>query len=178
MGRQCVQGLHALGVPLVSSRIIRAALLGVNPPGVMRLAAPSQRPLRPCRRRGGWSIRLIMGQQGPDHSGIVVGSGHRGHIGACAVCERAQPPPLRIGSPLGSLHDGARPMNPPRPHRPTAAFRHPAEPFLASTGILPRHQAQPGRQMPAVLTRLRSTDGRHQRGGRQRTNPRHLRRVV
>jgi hypothetical protein len=29
LGRQCVQGLNALGVPLVSSRIVRAALRGV-----------------------------------------------------------------------------------------------------------------------------------------------------
>jgi len=29
-GRQFVQGLNALGVPVVSSRMVRAALLGVN----------------------------------------------------------------------------------------------------------------------------------------------------
>ncbi len=162
----------------MSSRIVRAALLGVNPPGVMRFAAPSQRPLRPCRRRGGWSIRRIMGQQGPDDSGIVVGSGHRGHMGTVAVCERAQPSPLCIGSSLGSLHDGARPMNQPRPHVPTAAFRNPAYPFLAPTGILSRHQAQPGRQMASIAKRLGPTDGRHQRGGRQRPNPRHRRRFL
>ena len=154
VGPTMCPGSEPLGVPLMSSRIVRAALRGVNPPGVMRLTAPSQRPLRPCRRRGGWSIRLIMGQQGPDHSGIVVGSGHRGHMGTVAVCERAQPPSLRIGPSLGTLHDGARPMNRPRPHRPTPAFRNPAYPFLAPTGILSRHQAQPGRQMASIAKRL------------------------
>jgi hypothetical protein len=56
-------------------------------------------------------MRFIMGQQGPNHPGMFVGSGHRGHMDTLAVCERAQPPPLRIGPPLGSLHDGASPMN-------------------------------------------------------------------
>ena len=32
--------------------------------------------------------------------------------------------------------------------------------------------------MPAVVKRLRSTDGRHQRRGRQRTNPRHRRQFL
>src|SRR5512137_2783488 len=33
----------------------------------------SRRPCRPCLCLGGWSILLIMGQQGPDHPGLVVG---------------------------------------------------------------------------------------------------------
>ena len=74
LGRHFVQGLNALGVPLVSSRMLRAALRGVNPPGVMRLAAPlPRRQLRPFLHLGGWSIRLIMGQQSPDDPGIFVG---------------------------------------------------------------------------------------------------------
>ena len=73
LGPTICPGSERAGCPSGVITDVRAALLGVNPPGVMRLAAPSQRPLRPCRRRGGWSIRLIMGQQGPDHPGIFVG---------------------------------------------------------------------------------------------------------
>jgi hypothetical protein len=75
MGRHFVQGLNALGVPLVSSRVVRAALRGVNPPpGVMRLVAPLLlKTVAPVLHLGGLAIRLIMGQQGPDHPGIFVG---------------------------------------------------------------------------------------------------------
>ena len=72
MGRQFVQGLNAPGVPLVSSRIVRAALLGVI---LLCDAAPFslQRPLRLALCLGGLSIRLIMGQHGPDDPGMFVG---------------------------------------------------------------------------------------------------------
>ena len=70
-GRQFVQGLNALGVPLVSSRMLRAALLGV----ILLCDAArlfSRRPLHRCLALGGLSIRLIMGQHGPDDPGIFV----------------------------------------------------------------------------------------------------------
>jgi hypothetical protein len=98
-----------------------------------RCSSPPEDRGNPSCHLGGWSIRLIMGQQGPDHPGIVVGSGHRGHVGACAVCERAPPPPLRIGPPRGPLHDGARPLN-----------QH------VRTDRLPRFDIPPHRSLPPL----------------------------
>lgn len=45
-GRHFVQDLNALGVPVVSSRMVRVALLGVNP-CVMRLVAPRENRFDP-----------------------------------------------------------------------------------------------------------------------------------
>ena len=75
MGRHFFQGLNALGVPLVSSRIVRVALRGVNPPGcdAVRRSSPFEDRGNPFLPLGGLPIRLIMGQQGPDHPGIFVG---------------------------------------------------------------------------------------------------------
>ena len=52
-GRQFVQGLNALGVPLVSSRIVRVALRGVNScEGRRRAAPPQDRRDQSCRYAG------------------------------------------------------------------------------------------------------------------------------
>src|ERR1041385_595088 len=106
----------------------------------------ARRSIRSFLHLDGWSIYIIMGQQGPDHSGIFVGYGHRGHIGAFAAFEGPHPPRPHIGFVRRALHHRPRAMNQEGAHVAIASFREPPKrawpPLENCRGTSPSHAAR------------------------------------
>jgi hypothetical protein len=71
--------------------------------------------------------------------------------------------------PLGSSprNDSSRAMNEERAHITIATLANAEQFVFATTGVLPRHEAEPGSQMTSILKGTRIGDGRDDGGSGQ-----------
>jgi len=81
---------------------------------------------------------------------------------------------LWVGVPpdFRCLRTETSPMDQERAQIRIASFANAEQLYFASGGTLPRHQAQPCRQLPATLKCARIPDARHQGARRDRSNAR------
>src|SRR5262245_64023469 len=112
------------------------------------------------------SLRTMMAQA---IRAILLASRYRGHFGWPAANEAGEPGPL--GAVLACVsNDGHGTGDQQPPQIAIALLGDAAEPLLAASRMLLRHQADPGGKVASRAKRLPVADLGDQRGGHNRTN--------
>lgn len=135
---------------------------------------PSGASCRSCVVR---IVLPVMRQERPDRARVLVGQRHRRHV---LVASRQQLGKPRIGIrfAFGCSQRRPRAVDEQRAQVGIAALADAQKRRLAAGGVLPGHDAQPGRQLPAVLEVAGIPDrGRHRRG-RERAETRNGRQLL
>ena len=109
----------------------------------------------------------IPGQQRPENTGMLSRQCHRSLVEAAALLQCQHPPAPGVVVPRQVAHHRACPMNQQGTQIDVASLGNPPMARLATRGVLPRNQSQPGRKLAPILEQPSITNGRHQGRGRQ-----------
>ena len=108
----------------------------------------------PCSSRSRSVIGLVVPavrQQRPGDSCILVGERHSSHVLVSPAHDPGQPTAGMLRFPFGHPNHRSRPVNQQVAQIGVAPLADAEQRLLAAAGMLPRHQSQPSRQLPAIL---------------------------
>lgn len=114
-----------------------------------------------CSSSSHWpTVCRLAAKQRLDDARISVSQCDCGAVESAALDQVSQPSALRVALVAEPSQDRSRTMDQQRPQVRVAAFADARQPRATTGRMLPRHQTQPGRQMPAVLELPRVTHRR------------------
>src|SRR5580692_3836307 len=125
-----------------------SALRAVRPPNHLHHAGCPAR-FRLSRKRDGFLVSLAPGHHGPDHSRDLVGERDSRNLGRPPRQQCREPGPMFGAMDLGVTDDGERAGHEQAAQIAVTLFAYIAEPVLASTRVLLRHEPNPGREIPS-----------------------------
>src|SRR5258706_4259755 len=99
------------------------------------------------RKRDGFLVSLAPGHHGPDHSGDFVGERDSRNLRRPPRQQGCEPWPLVCAMDLGVTDDRERAGHEQAAQIAVTLFAYIAEPVLASTRVLLRHNTDPGREV-------------------------------
>src|ERR1019366_7139689 len=104
---------------------------------------------RLSRKRDGFLVSLAPGHHGPDHSCDLVGERDSSNLGWPPRQQGRKPGPVFGAMDLGVTDDGERAGHEQAAQIAVTLLAYIAEPVLASTRVLLRHEPNPGREVPS-----------------------------
>ena len=104
---------------------------------------------RLSRKRDGFLVSLAPGHHGPDHSRNLVGERYCGNLGRTPCQQGREPGPMFGAMDLGVTDDRKRAGHKQAAQIAITLFAYIAEPVLASTRVLLRHEPNTGREIPS-----------------------------
>src|SRR6266404_8854447 len=99
------------------------------------------------RKRDGFLVSLAPGHHGPDYSGDLVGERDSRNLGRPPRQQGREPGPMFGAMDLGVTDDRERAGHEQAAQIAVTLFAYIAEPVLASTRVLLRHNTDPGREV-------------------------------
>ncbi len=127
-------------------------------------------PHSKTRRDLRFSVTFAARHDRPDHPRHLVGERNRSDLRGATSKQLDQPgPPCSM--PLRIADDCERTDHEQLPQVSITLLGDASEPFLAAAGVLPRHQADPGSQVPAGFERPRIRNRRDDRARKHRLQP-------
>src|SRR6202521_1499492 len=122
-----------------------SALRAVRPPNYTsrRLSGA----IRLSRKRDGFLVSLAPGHHGPDHSGDLIGERDSRNLGRPPRQQGRKPGPMFGAMDLGVTDHSKRAGHEQAAQIAVTLFAYIAEPVLASTRVLFRHDTDPGREV-------------------------------
>src|SRR6195256_3731322 len=104
---------------------------------------------RLSRKRDGFLVSLALDHHGPDHSRDLVGERYCGNLRRPPRQQGREPGPMFDAMDLGITDDRKRPGYEQAAQIAVTLLAYIAEPVLASTRVLLRHEPNPGREAPS-----------------------------
>ncbi len=108
----------------------------------------------------------------PGNTGQLVRERHGRDIRVGSSPELLEPRTEPVGASVRPAQDGTGPVDQETADRAVASLGDAEEPGLPPGGRLAGHEPEQGGQFPSPPERLPVADGGHQRGGRERSDPR------
>jgi hypothetical protein len=99
---------------------------------------------RSRRERGGFFVAFALGHDRPRHSGDLVGERDGRDLRGSPRQQRGKPRPVLGAMDFGIADDGERAGREQAAQVAIASFADTAEPVLAATRVLLRHESDPG----------------------------------
>src|SRR5258705_2144408 len=99
------------------------------------------------RKRDGFLVSLALDHHGPDHSRELVGERDSSNLGRWPLQQCREPGPMFGAMDLGVTDDRERASHEQAAQIAVTLFADIAEPVLASTRVLLRHDTDPGREV-------------------------------
>src|SRR6476646_5985629 len=122
-----------------------SALRAVRPPN-LHVAPVVRRDF--VHRASAKLVSLAPCHHGPDHSGDLVGERDSRNLGRPPCQQSREPRPMCGAMNLGVTDDSERAGHEQAAQIAVTLFAYIAEPVLASTRVLLRHEPNPGREVP------------------------------
>ena len=127
-------------------RIDRLCITCCSPSQPSRRASCPAR-FRSSRKREGFLVSLAPCHHGPDHSGDLVGERDSRNLGRPPCQQSREPGPMCGAMNLGVTDDSERAGHEQAAQIAVTLFAYIAEPVLASTRVLLRHDTDSGREV-------------------------------
>src|SRR5450432_4104625 len=129
-------------------RIDRLCITCCSPSQPSHHAGYSARSRLP-RKRDGFLVSLASDHHGPDHSRDLVGQRDSSNLRRPPRQQGCEPGPMFGAMDLGITDDGERAGHEQAAQIAVTLLAYIAEPVLASTRVLFRHEPNPGREVPS-----------------------------